>query len=186
MINLNNMVLPQQHELLFTSTKQKDWAFDHGITTTRKETSLFPQTCNSHDTNDIECLINLPSLQELPNPLTNINTWNHQLNNPWLLKHNNCNHLDSQSNNQQSEYHMLQGNNQSTGPTLEDICSSRAGITSNQMVSLSVWIPRITMSIWQNRHEMLPSWSVYTIDVNSIGALITAACSRTMEDHTAI
>ena len=47
---------------------------------------MFPQTCNNNDTDAIKCLINLPSLQELPNLLTIINIRNHQLNDPWLLQ----------------------------------------------------------------------------------------------------
>ena len=74
MVDFKKLTLPQQDELLFTSTKPKDWTFDHGITTrTSKEPMIFPQTCNNNDTEIIECLLNLPSLQELPNPLTIIN-----------------------------------------------------------------------------------------------------------------
>ena len=47
---------------------------------------MFPQTCNNNDTDVIECLINLPSLHELPNSLIIINIQNHQLNDPWLLQ----------------------------------------------------------------------------------------------------
>ena len=86
MVNFQQLNLPQQDELLFTSTKQKDWTFDHGITTGTSEVELFPQTCNNRDMDVIDCLLNLPGLQELPNPLTIINIRNHQLNDPWLLK----------------------------------------------------------------------------------------------------
>ena len=87
MVDFKKLTLPQQDELLFTSTKPKDGAFYHGITTgTSREAPLFPQAFNNNDTEVIECLINLPSLQELPNPLTIINIQNHQLNNPWLLQ----------------------------------------------------------------------------------------------------
>ena len=54
------------------------------ITTRTRETPLFPQSCNNNDTYIVNCLINLPSLQELPNPLIIINIRNHQLNDPWL------------------------------------------------------------------------------------------------------
>ena len=70
MINFNKLPLPQQDELMFTSTQQKDSAFDHGVTTApTKDPPLFPQTYYNHDTDVIECLLNLSSLQELPNPL---------------------------------------------------------------------------------------------------------------------
>ena len=85
MVDFKQLTLPQQDELLFPSTKPKDWAFDHVITTRTRETTLFPQTCNHNDTDVIKCPINLPSLQELPNPLTIINIWNHHLNDPWLI-----------------------------------------------------------------------------------------------------
>ena len=86
MVNFKQLTLPQQDGLLFTSTKLKDWAFDHVIRTGTKETPLFPQKCNNNDTDIIKCLINLLSLQELLNPLTIINIRNHQLNDPWLLQ----------------------------------------------------------------------------------------------------
>ena len=86
-VDFKKLTLQHQDELLFTSTKPKDWTFDHGITTrTSNEPAIFPQTCNNNDTEIIECLLNLPSLQELPNPLTIINIRNHQLNDPWLLQ----------------------------------------------------------------------------------------------------
>ena len=82
MVNFKKLTVPQQDELLFTSTKSKDWGFDHGITAGTRETPLFPQTCNNNDTDVIECIINLTSLQELPNPLTILDIQNHQLNDP--------------------------------------------------------------------------------------------------------
>ena len=86
MVNFNKLTLPLHDELLFTSTKQRDWAFDQGITTKSRETPLFPQTCNNNNADIIKCLIKLPSLQELPTPLTNISIRNHQLNDPCLLQ----------------------------------------------------------------------------------------------------
>ena len=86
MVNFKQLTMPQQDELLFTSIKPKDWAFDHGITTGTREIPLFPQTYNNNGTDVIKCLINLTFLQELPNPLTIINILNHQLNDPWLIQ----------------------------------------------------------------------------------------------------
>ena len=36
---------PVDNELLFTSTKKKDWSFEYSVTSTKSMTDLFPQKC---------------------------------------------------------------------------------------------------------------------------------------------
>ena len=47
-ITFNKLILPQQDELLFNSTKSKDWAFNHAIMTYTTKDNLFLQTCTSN------------------------------------------------------------------------------------------------------------------------------------------
>ena len=150
------------------------------MTASTKEPSLFPQTCNNHDTDVIECLINLPS-----NPLTIINIQNHELNDLWLLDTQQCNPL---------RYSIKTMNN-------NNIIYFRK-ITNQLDQHWKVYIPPALIQPAIRWYRLVlghPGAQVFTAQCTwdstilaylyyatstTIDALPTAACTRTMKDHT--
>ena len=60
-------------------TNRKDFNFKYSdVYEPKEQPTLFPDMCENHDCELLQCLLNLPSLQEESNPLTMQNITNHQ------------------------------------------------------------------------------------------------------------
>ena len=79
-------------ELFLTTTKRKDWSFSHFSSEKHnikeeEEPNLFHGLCDNKDVEIVDCLLNLPSLQQMNNPITMVNLRNHQQADEALLEH---------------------------------------------------------------------------------------------------